>query len=233
MGHGTLLKTKTGVEPRLFAVRGPLKGHVILLPQGEYWVGRQATNDLQLEDNAVSRRHCLFIRSGDDCTLKDLDSRNGTFVTGTPVTEQQLEPGDEIRIGGSVFCYLVDANAVVPVEKQISVSNTRELRLEESLYLSSDEYTILPPSARAMHDLRTLLRVSTMLHSFRGLHDTTSASAATVRTAASPASASVIDEWFPTYYDCVYYGDVYAQEGYLTTFACVPAAVTGWYLLGN
>ena len=180
MGHGTLLKTKTGVEPRLFAVRGPLKGHVILLPQGEYWVGRQATNDLQLEDNAVSRRHCLFIRSGDDCTLKDLDSRNGTFVTGTPVTEQQLEPGDEIRIGGSVFCYLVDANAVVPVEKQISVSNTRELRLEESLYLSSDEYTILPPSARAMHDLRTLLRVSTMLHSFRGLHDTTSASAAEI-----------------------------------------------------
>ncbi len=66
-----------------------------------------------------------------------------------------------------------------------------------------------------------------------GIAGTTSASAATVRTAASPASASVIDEWFPTYYDCVYYGDVYAQEGYLTTFACVPAAVTGWYLLGN
>ena len=180
MANGTLLKSKTGVEPRLLAVRGPLKGHVILLPQGEYWVGRQATNDLQLEDNAVSRRHCLFVRSGEDCTLKDLDSRNGTFVTGTPVTEQQLEPGDEIRIGGSVFCYLVDPNAGMPAEKQVSISSTRELRLEESLYLSSDEYTILPPSARALHDLRTLLRVSTMLHSFRGLHDTTSASAAEI-----------------------------------------------------
>src|SRR5579862_2937089 len=142
-----VLKLKTGVEPRLLAVRGPLKGHVIPLPQGEYWVGRQATNDLQLEDNAVSRRHCLFIRSGDDCTLKDLDSRNGTFVTGTPVTEQQLEPGDEIRIGGSVFCYLVDAKAGPPAVKQETISGTRELRLEESLYLSSDEYTILPPSA--------------------------------------------------------------------------------------
>ncbi len=180
MEHRTLLKSKTGVEPRLLAVRGPLKGHVILLPQGEYWVGRQATNDLQLEDNAVSRRHCLFVRSGEDCTLKDLDSRNGTFITGTPVTEQHLEPGDEIRIGGSVFCYLVDANASVAIEKQESISSTRELRLDESLYLSSDEYTILPPSARALHDLRTLLRVSTMLHSFRGLHDTTSASAAEI-----------------------------------------------------
>jgi Nif-specific regulatory protein len=153
---------------------------VIPLPQGEYWVGRQATNDLQLEDNAVSRRHCLFLRSGEDCTLRDLDSRNGTFVTGTPVTEQQLQPGDEIRIGGSVFCYLVDSNASPPPEKQISISSTRELRLDESLYLSSDEYTILPPSARALHDLRTLLRVSTMLHSFRGLHDTTSAPAAEI-----------------------------------------------------
>jgi transcriptional regulator with GAF, ATPase, and Fis domain len=164
----------------LLVVRGPLKGHVIPLPQGEYWVGRQATNDLQLEDNAVSRRHCLFVRSAEGCTLKDLDSRNGTFVTGTPVTEQQLTPGDEIRIGGSVFCFLVDPNAGQPSGKQISLSGTRELRLEESLYLSSDEYSILPPSARALHDLRTLLRVSTMLHSFRGLHDTTSDSAAEI-----------------------------------------------------
>jgi transcriptional regulator with GAF, ATPase, and Fis domain len=161
------------------AVRGPLKGNVFPLPQGEFWVGRQATNDLQLEDNAVSRRHCMFLRSGDECTLKDLESRNGTFVTGTPVTEQPLRPGDEIRIGESVFCFQTDSNAVS--QAQVSTAgSTRELRFEESLYLSSDEYTILPPSARALHDLRTLLRVSTMLHSFRGLHDTTSPSAAEV-----------------------------------------------------
>jgi transcriptional regulator with GAF, ATPase, and Fis domain len=175
-----VVTTKTGIEPRLVAVRGPLKGNIFLLPEGEFWVGRQATNDLQLEDNAVSRRHCLFVRSGDNCTLKDLDSRNGTFVTGTPVSEQPLRPGDEIRIGGSLFCYQVDPSAPASHEKLNAAGSTRELRLEESLYLSSDEYTILPPSARALHDLRTLLRVSTMLHSFRGLHDTTSATAAEV-----------------------------------------------------
>ena len=172
--------TKTGIEPRLVAVRGPLKGNIFVLPEGEFWVGRQATNDLQLEDTAVSRRHCLFTRSGDNCTLKDLDSRNGTFVTGTPVSEQPLRPGDEIRIGGSLFCYQVDASAPANHERENTAGSTRELRLEESLYLSSDEYTILPPSARALHDLRTLLRVSTMLHSFRGLHDTTSETAAEV-----------------------------------------------------
>jgi transcriptional regulator with GAF, ATPase, and Fis domain len=171
---------KTGIEPRLIAVRGPLKGNIFPLPEGEFWVGRQATNDLQLEDNAVSRRHCIFVRSGDTCTVKDLESRNGTFVTGTPVTEQHLKAGDEIRIGGSLFCYRVEAIASAAREELNSGSSTRELRFEESLYLSSDEYTILPPSARALHDLRTLLRVGTMLHSFRGLHDTTSATAAEV-----------------------------------------------------
>jgi transcriptional regulator with GAF, ATPase, and Fis domain len=170
----------TGIEPRLVAVRGLLKGNIYPLPEGEFCVGRQAANDLQLDDNAVSRRHCLFVRSGENCTVKDLDSRNGTFVTGTPVTEQPLAPGDEIRIGGSLFCYRVEANAAAGPEELNSGSSTRELRLGESLYLSSDEYTILPPSARALHDLRTLLRVSTMLHSFRGLHDTTSATAAEV-----------------------------------------------------
>ena len=139
------------------AVRGPLKGHVIPLPPGEYWVGRQNSNDLQLEDNAVSRRHCLFIRSGEACTLKDLDSRNGTFVTGTPVTEQQLEPGDEIRIGGSVFCYLVDANAGLPPGKQASVSSTRELRLEEAA---------LPRGAREDHARHAHVREAS--HLIRG-----------------------------------------------------------------
>ncbi len=180
MNQMVAVTTKTGIAPRLVALRGPVKGNTFPLPEGEFWVGRQASNDLQLEDNAVSRRHCLFIRSGDNCTVKDLESRNGTFVTGTPVTEQHLKTGDEIRIGGSVFCYRVEANATAGHEQLNSGASTRELRFEESLYLSSDEYTILPPSARALHDLRTLLRVSTMLHSFRGLHDTTSAPAAEV-----------------------------------------------------
>src|SRR4029077_10398542 len=97
-----------GVDPRLVAVRGPLKGSTYALPKGDFSVGRQAPSNINLEDHAASRRHCLFSRSGQRCTVKDLESRNGTFVNGTPITEHQLEQGDEIRIGGSVFCYLVD-----------------------------------------------------------------------------------------------------------------------------
>ena len=156
-------------DPRLVAIRGPLKGAIYSLPEGEFSVGRQAISNLSLDDHAVSRKHCLLIRSGQQAVIKDLESRNGTFVNGTPVTEQPLEQGDEIRIGGSVFCYLVDRDRTP--QRPESDFKTRQLQVTDSIYLSSADQSILPPSARAMHDLRTLLRVSTMLHSFRGLQE--------------------------------------------------------------
>jgi len=144
-----------------------VKGSIIPLPEGEFSVGRQASNALCLEENAVSRRHCIIQRAGARCTLKDLDSRNGTFINGTSVAERQLDEGDEIRIGGSVFSFLIDPDRAVPIPS--SDSKTRKLRFEDSAYLSSSEHTMLHPSARALHDLRTLLRITTMLHSFQGL----------------------------------------------------------------
>ncbi len=155
-----------GANPRLVAVRGPFKGSTIALPDGAFSVGRHAGNSLQLDDHGVSRQHCVLTRSGDDCELKDLDSRNGTFVNGAPVTSRNLDSGDEIRIGGSMLVYLTGSQTI----SSEADSKTRQLRAEDSLYLSSSEKDI-SPSYRTVHDLRLLLRVSTMLHSFRGLHD--------------------------------------------------------------
>src|SRR5579871_751224 len=148
-------------------MRGPLKGTTIALPEGDYSIGRHGTNHLQLEDHGVSRQHCVFTRTGDSCELKDLESRNGTFVNGKPVTVQQLSSGDEIRIGGSLLVYLTGTQEVA----SNADTNTRHLRAEDSLYSASSDQKDISPSYRAVNDLRTLLRVSSMLHSFRGLHD--------------------------------------------------------------
>jgi transcriptional regulator with GAF, ATPase, and Fis domain len=165
-----------GANPRLVAMRGPIKGSTVALPEGAYSVGRHGASSLQLEDHGVSRHHCVFTRSGDECELKDLDSRNGTFVNGTPIKSQKLDSGDEIRIGGSMLVYLTGTQQV----SNASDSNTRQLRNEDSVYLASSERMDISPSYRAVHDLRTLLRVSSMLHSFRGLHDTQGLPAAEV-----------------------------------------------------
>ena len=147
-------------------MRGPLKGSTLSLPEGNYSVGRHSANNLYLEDHGVSRKHCVFVRSGNRCELKDLESSNGTFVNGAPITARKLDPGDEIRIGASLFVYLVGKQQA----DSEADSNTRQLRAEDSLYLASKNRA-LSPSARAVRDLQTLLRISTMLHSFRGLHE--------------------------------------------------------------
>jgi transcriptional regulator with GAF, ATPase, and Fis domain len=157
-------------------MRGPIKGSTIALPEGAYSVGRHGSSSLQLEDHGVSRQHCVFTRSADDCELKDLDSRNGTFVNGAPIKSQKLDSGDEIRIGASLLVYLTGSQQV----SSASDSNTRQLRNEDSVYLADNDRMDISPSYRAVHDLRTLLRVSSMLHSFRGLHDTQGLPAAEV-----------------------------------------------------
>ena len=175
------IRTNNQELPRLVAIRGPANGSTFLLPGGEFSIGRHASNNLCLEETAVSRRHCVIRRTSAGCTLKDLESRNGTFVNGTPITEQPLAQDDEIRVGGSIFSYLVDPDRVVVPPKLDA--KTRELRFEDSAYLSSSDRTNLPPSARALHDLRTLLRIGTMLHSFRdALNKTGSPAAEVLRT---------------------------------------------------
>ena len=49
----------------------------------------------------VSRRHCVVEHDeGGRFKIIDLESQNGTFVNGVPLTSTWLEHGDEIRISG-------------------------------------------------------------------------------------------------------------------------------------
>ena len=66
-------------------------------------VGREAINDLMLNDPEVSRRHCRFIVDQDGYLIEDLGSTNGTFVNGQRVTApMMLYNGDTIELGKTV-----------------------------------------------------------------------------------------------------------------------------------
>ena len=45
-------------------------------------VGRHEKCDLCLMDSMVSRNHCLLLQEGQRFVVKDLDSRNGTWING-------------------------------------------------------------------------------------------------------------------------------------------------------
>ena len=77
---------------------------------GVFRIGRREGNDLQLPGSEVSRDHAEIVQRGDDYAVVDRGSRYGTFVNGTPVTDQILKPGDRIRLGrgGGAELVIVD-----------------------------------------------------------------------------------------------------------------------------
>ena len=74
-----------------------------LFDNREITVGRSPTNNIFIRDKNVSRVHCQVVVMGDGCTLTDLQSTNGTFVNGERVTECEIKPGDEIRVGTTLL----------------------------------------------------------------------------------------------------------------------------------
>ena len=60
----------------------------------------------------VSRLHARIHRRADGWVIKDLDSRNGTFVEGARVDEHVLRDLDEIRIGDAVFKFVAQGIAL-------------------------------------------------------------------------------------------------------------------------
>lgn len=84
--------------------RHPLKGRSLI-------VGRGGGAELDVNDALVSREHCVIERLDGGYLLRDLDSRNGTYVNGLRITEKFLEFGDRIRVGDTVLLFVAEGEA--------------------------------------------------------------------------------------------------------------------------
>ncbi|HUJ20843.1 MAG TPA: sigma 54-interacting transcriptional regulator [Bryobacteraceae bacterium] len=164
------------MKPRLVARDGPLKGSEFNLDAGEFSVGRNPSNRLSVNDPSLSRHHCVIAVRGDQFEIRDLDSRNGTFVNGVPVHERVLAEGDQIQIGNSLFLFMQQETAPEsgPAfhldERSPLTGATVVLRSEDSRYLHPDKVATAPlPALRVARDLRALLKVSTAVNSVRKL----------------------------------------------------------------
>ena len=87
----------------LVVLAGPNVGEMHKLTQDEVIIGRGRGADVQILEEGVSRRHACLVRSGGAVTVRDLDSRNGTFVNGTPIVARALDDGDKIHIGSTAI----------------------------------------------------------------------------------------------------------------------------------
>jgi DNA-binding winged helix-turn-helix (wHTH) protein len=80
---------------------------------GENLIGRPADGVIGLNSPTVSRQHARIVISGDEATLEDLGSKNGSWVGSIKVTgTHPLKHGDEIRFGLVAVVLLRSVNDV-------------------------------------------------------------------------------------------------------------------------
>jgi DNA-binding winged helix-turn-helix (wHTH) protein len=93
-------------------------GREFPLRDGEYFAGRDAGADLQLDSPRISRHHARLVVAGKRVTIEDLGSKNGTFVGGVRISAPTaLAAGAEVRLGPFTFVFVVGRQAA-PTETE-------------------------------------------------------------------------------------------------------------------
>jgi diguanylate cyclase (GGDEF)-like protein len=107
-------------------------------------LGRLPDNDIELDDGLVSRHHAVVERDlAAGCwLLRDLNSKNGTFLNDVPLVGQSpLRNGDRLKIGSTIIKYLSGADVEASFLEEIYQLNITDhltrlanrLRLEDQL----------------------------------------------------------------------------------------------------
>jgi diguanylate cyclase (GGDEF)-like protein len=106
-GHGSLVVIHSPAQSEL--------GKRYVLDKDVTTIGRGRDNDIVLPSDCVSRRHLRLEQRDGAAYLIDLASTNGTYVNDQPkpVREQRLAASDQIRVGDTIFKYLVGSDVEV------------------------------------------------------------------------------------------------------------------------
>src|SRR6476620_7093082 len=89
--------------PSHLEIRKPSGRELITLSGQRVTVGKASTNSVSLEhDSTVSRLHAVLENHGFAWSVRDVGSRNGTYLNGEKISaERVLRSGDELRVGKS------------------------------------------------------------------------------------------------------------------------------------
>ncbi len=166
----------TNVQPRfggeagcrLRVIDGPDAGAELSIPVVGAIVGADPTADITLADEAVSGRHCSIVPSDAGFKIKDLDSRNGTYVDGVAITEAEVPIGAVLAIGRTLVHLMpAEDTAEIPPSdaarfgamvghslpmRQVYAVLERSSRTEASVLIIGESGTGKELAARAVHD---------------------------------------------------------------------------------
>ena len=96
-------------------------------------IGRKASNDIVIDNLAISGEHAAIITILHDSFLEDLESTNGLVVNGVPTKKHFLQNNDVIEIGRHALKYVTD-----------QVSQTSAADFEKTMVLREPVKTAAP-----------------------------------------------------------------------------------------
>jgi len=104
----------------IYAAEQGLLGKRYVLDKSPIRIGRGADNQIVLEGDSVSRRHCHFdLRQGQWCIVDD-GSTNGTFLNEEQVKGSgPLSNGDRVKVGPTILKYLSGLDAEAKYHEEI------------------------------------------------------------------------------------------------------------------
>ena len=143
--------------PMLIVYEGDMAGQRWMIDQDRIVIGRGTDCDITIPKRQVSRHHAQIERDDKGYLLRDLNSKNGTFVNSKQVLDkpQRLQDEDEIQIALCVKLGFVAADATLPLEL---TGPNRGLNLDEAarrVFVNGHELT--PPLSVAQYRLLELL----------------------------------------------------------------------------
>ena len=114
----------------LIIIEGPQSqiGKQYILKNRTLAGGRHPSQEIQLLDPEVSRRHFLIRMVDGAHVIAEAQAANGLHVNGRKVQEYKLQEGDEIRVGATVLLYSKQDEANWPDEVQRQRRVERQLR---------------------------------------------------------------------------------------------------------
>jgi pSer/pThr/pTyr-binding forkhead associated (FHA) protein len=137
------------IQAQIRITGGSLNGQTIEVDRAKLLIGREDDCHVRPGSEFVSRHHCAFLLDDYTLRIRDLGSKNGTFVNGRRVGagEPILLHDDVVAIGEMTF--LIDLNLVpdAPVDHQQPTPALEGTGIFDGDTAQADVSDIPPPSA--------------------------------------------------------------------------------------
>ena len=105
-------------------------------------IGRKA-KDIRISDSSISGRHASLTLDGDGVLVKDLGSKNGTYINQEKIQEGRLELGDRLRLGQVTFALESGDKTLTAVSTCGTISPVPEVKEKEK---EKEKEEIAPPA---------------------------------------------------------------------------------------